>query len=71
MRGFSFLYGPICNGSGFTKFRVDKSVYPMSVRIEKINTWDGLLHKKDFYLNGLVNSSLLRNLALGIGQKLM
>ena len=43
----------------------------MSVRIEKINTWDCLLHKKDFYLNGLVNSSLLPNLALGIGQKLM
>ena len=51
--------------AGFGKFHVEKSVCPMSVRIEKFNTRDSLLKKRfvciafaeiSIFKNGLVNS---------------
>ena len=41
-RGFSFCIAQFVM-AGFGKFQVETSVCLMSVRIEKINTWDSLL----------------------------
>ena len=47
-RGFSFCIAQFVM-AGFGKFQVEKSVCPMSVRIEKNNTRDSLLQKKDLF----------------------